>query len=253
MEIAVLPTETRTHTTFTLLSKNSTRNDKYYSSFRCLICDPNGSTCDQLIPADPVWCDSVFNYSGERRKLQLHQTKQSHNDQCWRLRRRKNLTYNFRRTCITSDRSAQLALCMQLQPCTRAHTYTRTLTRNQAESLHISSHSHHSAEKKLVSQALLFLQRPVATLKVSAASKPPGCLLASLSPLTHSLTHSLSYLLPHFPSPSLFSLFFHSLFLLPCSLICLFSPCPVSAQCTSIIQRQSTGLSGLSNQSWALH
>lgn len=166
-----------------------------------------------------------------------------------KVKEEKNLTYNFRITFIISDRSAQLALCMQLQPCTRAHTYTRTLTRNQAESLLISSHSHHSAEKKLVSQALLFLQRPVATLKVSAASKPPGCLLASLSPLTH----SLSYLRSHFPSPSLFSLFFHSLFLLPCSLICLFSPCPVSTQCTSIIQRQSTGLSGLSNQSSALH
>lgn len=119
-----------------------------------------------------------------------------------KVKEEKNLTYNFRITFIISDRSAQLALCMQLQPCTRAHTYARTLTRNQAESLLISSHSHHSAEKKLVSQALLFLQRPVATLKVSAASKPPGCLLASLSPLTH----SLSYLRSHFPSPSLFSL-----------------------------------------------
>lgn len=87
--------------------------------------------------------------------------------------------------------------------CNHAHTCTRTLTRNQAESLRISSHSHHSAEKKLVSQALLFLQRPVAALKVSAASKPPGCLLASLSPLTHSLTLSFSLSLPFFSFLSL--------------------------------------------------
>lgn len=67
--------------------------------------------------------------------------------------------------------------------------------------------------------------------------------------LSHSLTHSLSYSLPFF-------FFFCSLFLQPCSLICPPPPplpCPVSAQCTSIIQRQSTGLSGLSNQSWARH
>lgn len=129
----------------------------------------------------------------------------------------KTIKHNV--TCIISDRIARPALCIQLRRRTRAHTNTRTLTRNQAESPHISSHSHHSAEKSLVSQTLLFLQRPVATLKVSAVSKPPGCLLASLPPLTH----SLSYLLSHFPSP-LFSLFFCSLFLLPCSLICLFFP-----------------------------
>lgn len=58
------------------------KKDKYYSSLQILKCDSNRSTSDQLIPADPVWCDSVFNYSGERRKLQLRQTKQSQNDRC---------------------------------------------------------------------------------------------------------------------------------------------------------------------------
>lgn len=99
---------------------------------------------------------------------------------------------------------------------TCAHGRARTLTRNRAESLHISSHSHHSAGKSLVSQTLLFLQRPVATLKVSAASKPPGCLLASLSPLTHSPAHSLTY-------PLIFSLpfFLFSFLLLTLSLALL--------------------------------
>lgn len=79
---------------------------------------------------------------------------------------------------------------------------------------------------------LLFPQRPVATLKAFAASKPPACAL-SLSLSAHIPYSAHSFLLP-LVSPvflSLFSFFFFllTLFLLPCSLICLF---PLSSVCT---------------------
>lgn len=54
----------RTHTTFSLSPQSSNKNEKYYSSLQCLGCDCNRSTSDQLIPADPVGGDSVFNCSG---------------------------------------------------------------------------------------------------------------------------------------------------------------------------------------------
>lgn len=132
-----------------------------------------------------------------------------------------------------------------LHTCT--HTNTRTLTRSRAESLHISSHSHHSAEKSPVSQTLLFLQRPVATQSACCFQASWTSARIPFPPL--SLTHSLSFLLSPF-------FLFLLLTLSPAVLSDLPPPplpCPVSAQCTSIIQRQSTGLSGLSNQSWARH
>lgn len=76
--------------------------------------------------------------------------------------------------------------------------------------------------------------------------------LRLITPSTYPLLCSL--FLSHFLSPllsssllSLCSLSFSSL-----ALWSVFSPCPASAQCTSIIQRQSPGFSGLSNQSGAL-
>lgn len=139
--------------------------------------------------------------------------------------------------------------------CNHAHVHARVRTHTYPEPSRVPAHlislpSQHG-EKPGVTNA------PVPA-EASSDSQSVCCFQTSwmsaripFSP--HSLTRSLSYLPSHFLSPPFFSLFFCSLFLLPCSLICLFPPCPVSAQCTSIIQRQSTGLSGLSNQSWALH
>lgn len=74
---------------------------------------------------------------------------------------------------------------------------------------------------------LLFPQRPVATLKAFAASKPPACAL-SLSLSAHILYSAHSLLLTS-PLPSRLSFLLFTLFLLPCSLICLF---PLSSVCT---------------------
>lgn len=81
---------------------------------------------------------------------------------------------------------------------------------------------------------LLFPQRPVATLKAFAASKPPACAL-SLSLSAHIPYSAHSFFLtssPVFLSLSLFFSFFLFCSLsypLPCSLICLF---PLSSVCT---------------------
>lgn len=141
--------------------------------------------------------------------------------------------------------------------CNDAHVHTRACTHTYPEPsrvpAHLISFPSQRGEKPGVTNA------PVPA-EASSDSQSVCCFQTSwmsaripFSPsLTHSLTHPLTLLLTLSFSLSLFFfLFFCSLFLLPCSLICLFfPPCPVSAQCTSIIQRQSTGLS---NQSWALH
>lgn len=82
-----------------------------------------------------------------------------------------------------------------------------------------------------MSQSLLFPQRPVATLKAFATSKPPACAL-SLSLSAH-ISYSAHAFFPTssplscLPLPFLFPLCL--LFLLSCSLICLF---PLSSVCT---------------------
>ncbi len=113
------------------------------------------------------------------------------------------------------------------------HTRTHTLTQSQAKSLHISSHSLHSAEKRLKCHKRSCSRRGQWQLSKLL-------LLPSLLPVpyhSHSLHRSLtlltlSFLLP-LCSPVFLSLSFfllsHTLFLLPCSLICLF---PLSSVCT---------------------
>lgn len=69
----VLPTQTE-HT-HNFLPQNSNKNAKYHSSFQYLVCVSNRSTSDQLIPADPVWCDSVFNCSGNYSCIRQNKVK----------------------------------------------------------------------------------------------------------------------------------------------------------------------------------
>lgn len=110
--------------------------------------------------------------------------------------------------------------------CTPIHT----LTQSQAKSLHISSHSLHSAEKRLKCHKCSCSRRGQWQLSKLL-------LLPSLLPVpyhSHSLHISLTLLTPSFllpfPSPVFLSLFLLlTLFLPPCSLICLF---PLSSVCT---------------------
>lgn len=135
----------------------------------------------------------------------------------------------------------------------QTHTQARThkLTQSQAKSLHISSHSLHSTKKRLKCHKCSCSHRgqwQLSKLLMLPSLLPvpyhPHFLFISLTLLTLSLFHPLSapFFLPL--SALLLTLFLSDL---------SFSPCPASAQCTSIIQRQSTGFFGLSNQSRALH
>lgn len=192
----------------------------------------------------------------------------------WTLKRKTNyFSFNYCNCTIILmnlhhlrlNSTAQLAPCMHTDSHnipnsfvqrythgqhTHAHTHA-THAHTHILTLHISSHSLHSAEKRLKCHKCSCSHRGHWQLSKLL-------LLPSLLPVpyhSHSLHISftlltLSFLLPL--SPPVF-LFFCSLSSSSLALWSVFFPCPVSAQCTSIIQRQSTGFSGLSNQSRALH
>lgn len=134
----------------------------------------------------------------------------------------------------------------------QSHTHTYPEPGRVPE--HLISFPSSCGEKTQVSQMLPFPAE-------ASGNSQSTWLLPSLPPVpyhSHSLHISSTPLTPSFfptaPPPPLLSrppLLFAPFLLLPfCSLIwSFFPPCPASAQCTSIIQRQSTGFSGLSNQS----
>lgn len=122
------------------------------------------------------------------------------------------------------------------------HTHTPTLTQSQAKSLHISSHSLHSAAKRLKCHKCSCSRR--GQWKLSKLLLLPSLLPAPYH--SHSLHISLTLLTLSFltSSPPLLSsslFFFCSLSFSSPALWSVFFPCPASAQCTSIIQRQSPG------------
>lgn len=136
------------------------------------------------------------------------------------------------------------------------HTHSLTLTQSRAKSLHISSHSLHSAEKRLkCHKCSCFCRGQWQLSKLFAASKPPVPVPYHSHSLHRSLTLLTLFLLP-LSSPVFLPSLPLALFSLSFSFLALWSvffPCPASAQCTSIIQRQSPSFSSLSNQSRALH
>lgn len=132
-----------------------------------------------------------------------------------------------------------------LHTCTHKHAHT--YPEPSRVPAHLISFPSQRGEKPCVTNAPV----PAEASSDSNCLLLPNLLDVCSHPFLPSLTRSLSYLLSLFLPPFFSFSFAHSF-----SCRALWSappPCPVSAQCTSIIQRQSTGLSGLSNQSWALH
>lgn len=159
------------------------------------------------------------------------------------------LLLQFNWTLLTTHPAPWMHICSNniLDSFVQRYTHgqpaqTHTLTQSQAKSLHISSHSLHSAAKRLKCHKCSCSRRgqwklSKLLLLPSLLPAPYHChslhisfTLLTLSSLTSSplfcLPLSFSFRSLSFSSPALWSVFF---------------PCPASAQCTSIIQRQSPG------------